>query len=273
MSRHHETYRVYRTLLHLYPKSHRAAYGDQMLQTLDDLLSDQHSAYGRIAVWLRVAYELPINVIEENLNSMGEISVNKLTKISNRQLWYGIFALLLIGSYVTVGIVWGHQRARINALDSQLQTVSKNQFAMYGGSFTDVTISPSENAVYLPLARLKLSASVANEKLAYSYTDAYTVPGSKKDFPAQLDISTHDLSVNNYTKSQFSCSQVVYADFVTSSYPLNPQWKSDGTVKLADGRTMNIYYAPSIPGCKDAWAMSKIDSKAIADSLKQAVSY
>lgn len=245
-----------------------------MVQTLDDILADQQSGYARFIVWLRVVCELPINITEEYIHSMGEISVNKLAKISNRQLLYAALALLLLGSYAATAVIWHHQRNEVTALTNQLQTVSENQVATNGGSYNAVTIIPSENAVYLPLAKLKLSASTLNEGLVYSYAPEHTVSGIKKTFPAQLDISSHDLAVNDYsTTKQFDCSQVVYADFVSPSYPMNPMWKSDGSVKLTDGRTMNIYYAPSISGCKQAWQTSGIDSKAIADSLKQAVSY
>jgi hypothetical protein len=271
MSQNRESYKIYRALLRLYPKEHREAYGQQMVQTLDDILSDQHSLHGRFSVWLRIAYELPVNILEENLNSMGEISVNKLTKISNRRLLYGALALLVAGSYVATAAIWHRQYIDAKALNSQLQIVSQNMFATNGNS---ATIIPSENAVYLPLAKLRLSATVQNEGLMYSYKPDRTFPGDKKVFPAELYITTHDLAVNNYSDTkQFDCSQVVYADFGTPSYPINPMWKTDGSVKLADGRTMNVYYAPSIPGCERSWQMLKINAKAIADSLKQAVSY
>lgn len=244
-----------------------------MVQTLDDTLSDQKTNYGRLAVWLRLFFELPINIIEENLSSAGGISVNKLTRVTNKQYLYIVIALLVVGSYLIVGLVWRHNRSEISSLNSQLQTVSENQRATSGGSYNAVTIIPSENAVYFPLAKLKLPATVLNEGLVYGYAADHTIPGDKKVFPAELDISTHDLAINDYPAKQFDCSQVAYADFVTPSYPVNPMWKSDGSIKLADGRTMNVYYAPSIPGCDNAWQMNNINSKAIADSLKQAVSY
>lgn len=244
-----------------------------MVQTLDDMLADQHTSSERLAVWLKLAFELPINIIEENLSNAGGISVNKLTRFTNKQYLYIVLALLVIGSYLVVGLVWRHERSKISDLNKELQTVSANQEAMSGGNYTAATIIPSENAVYFPLVRLKLTATELNEGLVYDYRAAYTVPVSRKAFPAQLEISTHDLSVNDFAQKQFDCSEVVYADFVAPSYPTNPMWKSDGSIKLADGRTMNIYYAPSIPGCKNTWHMNNINPKAIADSIKQAVSY
>lgn len=274
MSKSYEHYRIYRALLHLYPKPHRVAYGHQMVQTLDDILSEAQTGLERFTVWLRISFELPINIIEENLNSMGETSVSKLTKITNRQLVYVVVAVLLIGSYAATALIWRHQRAEISSLNNTVQILSENQATTSGGGYSAVTISPSENSVYLPLVNLKLTDSNLNEGLVYTYQPAHTVQGIKKVFPAQLDISTHELAVNDFsTSQQFDCSQVTYADFVTPSYPVNPMWKLDGTIKLADGRTMNIYYAPSIPGCNQAWQVNNINSKAIADSLRQAVSY
>jgi hypothetical protein len=244
-----------------------------MVQTLDDILSDQDNNFGRFAVWLKVSIELPINAIEENISSLGEISVNKLTKITAKQYAYAAGGLFIAGSLILLGVSSFVQRSQIKSLNQYIDTVSQNQQATNGSNYNAVSIVPSENAVYLPLAKLKLPATDANESLVYTYTPAHRVPGLKKLFNAELNISTHALSVNNFAAAQFDCSQVVYADFVTPSYPVNPMWKSDGSIKLADGRTMNVYYAPSISGCSSAWSMSNIDSKAIADSLKQAVSY
>jgi hypothetical protein len=244
-----------------------------MVQTLDDMLSEQRSSFERLGVWLKVSIELPINVMEENINSIGEISVNKLTKITTKQYIYAAFAMLLIGSYALIGIGYAMQRSQIKSLNQYIEIVNQNQHATSGGNYTAVSIIPSENAVYMPLAKLKLPATDLNETLVYSHTPVHKVSGLKKLFNAELDISTHDLSLNNFSAAQFDCSQPVYADFVTPSYPVNPMFKSDGSVKLADGRTMNVYYAPSIPGCQQSWQMRNIDTKAIADSLKQAVSY
>lgn len=273
MSKQHEKYRLYRALLHLYPKQHRRAYGQQMVQTLDDMLSEQQSSFGRFTIWLKVGIELPVNAIEENISGLGEISVNKLTKITAKQYAYIASALLLGGCYALIVVGYAMQRSQIRSLNRAIEITSQNQHATSGGTYNAVSIIPSENAVYLPLAKLKLPASENNEKLVYTYVPAHKVPGLKKQFNAELGISTHDLSVNNYASAQFDCSQVVYADFVTPSYPVNPMWKSDGSAKLADGRTMNVYYAPRIPGCEQTWTMNSINSKAIADSLGQAVSY
>jgi len=245
-----------------------------MVQTLEDILAGQPSSVGRCMVWLRVMCELPLNVIEENSNNAEGISMNKLTKITNKQLMYGALAALVVCGYVTMGVVWHHQRNQINSLNQYVQTVSENQTAQNGGGYIASTIIPSENAVYLPLANLKLHATTLTEKFVYDYQDEHTIEGSKKVFPAELNVSLHSLSTSNFsTTKQFDCSQVAYADFVTPSYPVNPRWKLDGNVKLTDGRTMNVYYAPHIPGCDQTWKANDVDSKAVADALLKAASY
>ncbi|HUB94205.1 MAG TPA: hypothetical protein VMB52_06915 [Verrucomicrobiae bacterium] len=197
-----------------------------------------------------------------------------MKNLQPRHYVYLVLALCIVGSYAATMILWRHERARIDSLDGQISVLTTNEAADSSSSYSNVTIEPSTSSVYLPLVRLKLQDSPLAEGLMYNYANSYTIPGDKKVFPAVLSITTHDLAANAYSSTnQFDCSEVVYADFVTPSYPVNPMWKSDGSVKLGDGRTMNIYYAPSIPGCEHSWQSNGINSQAIANVLKQAASY
>lgn len=245
-----------------------------MLQTLDDMLADQKDRYGRGAVWLRIAWELPVNIIEEHIHNKGEISVNKLSNIRTQTLVYAVLAVFIIGGFIASGLLWRQQRQQIASLKSEVRTLSDVQAASYGGSYYAATIAPSEKAVYLPLANLKLPATQLSQTLVYDYEPEHKEPGIERVFNAQLSISTHALSNNHHsTTRQFDCSEVVYADFVTPSYPMNPKWKLSGKATLADGRTMNVYYAPSIPGCDVTREMNGVDPGAIAQALLQASSY
>lgn len=197
-----------------------------------------------------------------------------MKKLQPRHYVYALLLLLILGSFLTLSTLWTHQQDEISTLNSEVSTLTSNQSASQGSIYYDVTVSPSDHAVYFPLAKLKVADSTLAEGLVYTYTPSYTIPHDNKVFPATLSVSTHDLASNaQSTTQQFDCTEVAYADFVTPSYPVNPMWKSDGTVKLADGRTMNVYYAPSIPGCSGAWRMNKVDSKVVADLLKQGSSY
>lgn len=194
-----------------------------------------------------------------------------MQKSQPRHYVYLVLVLLIAASSLAL---WLHQRAESSSLQAQLDQVQANQASIHGTNYIDATILPNEQAVYLPLAKLKLPDSALAEGLVYTYTDDYKLPGDTKVFPATLSISTHDLAGNAVsTTQQFDCTEVAYADFVTPSYPVNPKWKLDGSITLSNGKTMHIYYAPSIPGCDQAWKLNNIDSKAIADVLTQAVSY
>jgi len=79
-----DPHEVYRALLRLYPRAHRREYGEQMTQTLDDMLSEKHSSSERAAVWLRVGRELPLNIIEEHIHNLEEIHMSRILKINKR---------------------------------------------------------------------------------------------------------------------------------------------------------------------------------------------
>ena len=63
-------HRLYRLLVRLYPKAHRQEYGEQMIQTFDDILCDSHTTTERFDVWLRIAKELPANLTEEHITNL-----------------------------------------------------------------------------------------------------------------------------------------------------------------------------------------------------------
>lgn len=197
-----------------------------------------------------------------------------MKKFQPRHYVYALLLILVLGSFTILSILWTHQQNEITSLNSEVSTLTANQAATQGPTYYDVTISPNDKTVYFPLAKVKVTDSTLAEGLVYTYTPSYTIPHDSKVFPATLSVSTHDLAANaQSTTQQFDCTEVAYADFVTPSYPVNPMWKSDGSVKLADGRTMNVYYAPSIPGCSGAWRLNSVNPKAIADLLKQTSSY
>jgi hypothetical protein len=197
-----------------------------------------------------------------------------MKKLQPRHYVYALLLILILGSFTSASLLWTHQQDEISTLNSEVSSLTANQAATQGPTYNDVTIAPTDSMVYFPLAKLKVASSTLAEGLVYTYTPSYTIPHDSKVFPSTISISTHDLAANaQSTTQQFDCTEVAYADFVTPSYPVNPMWKSDGSVKLADGRTMNVYYAPSIPGCSGAWRLNDVNSKAIADVLKSAISY
>lgn len=64
----------YSKLLHLYPAGYRKQYGEQMLQTLADMLDD--SERSRSEVWSRLILDFPFSVIKQQLSYTGEAMTN-----------------------------------------------------------------------------------------------------------------------------------------------------------------------------------------------------
>jgi hypothetical protein len=118
---------VYRLALRLYPRSFRREYGDQMVQTLDDLLDDTETSMDRLAVWVRVVAETPVTALRENTNTIGEKDMTKLIRISNKRL--------AIGSIIAVLIL-------LTALFSLkgAAIVRKVANIMYGGSLNSLVV-------------------------------------------------------------------------------------------------------------------------------------
>ncbi|HSX15792.1 MAG TPA: hypothetical protein VLF40_03300 [Candidatus Saccharimonadales bacterium] len=95
MHRQRNAHRVYRALLRLYPKAHRKEYGEQMVQTLDDMLADHQDKF---TIWLRVGSELPLNVIEEHINNLEEIKVGTILKSNKRSaIVVGVAIIIVLG--------------------------------------------------------------------------------------------------------------------------------------------------------------------------------
>lgn len=94
--------RVYSLLLRLYPRSHRGKFGQQMLQTVEDMLDDAPSTVEQLSVWARIIADLPLSVCKEHLESLGE---NMQTQ-SNNRIKFGTIAALLaavIGAGFPIG--------------------------------------------------------------------------------------------------------------------------------------------------------------------------
>ncbi|MBK5225402.1 MAG: hypothetical protein JJD96_02350 [Thermoleophilia bacterium] len=67
-------------LLSLYSKGYRQRYGDQILQTLADMLDDQPKVTGRAKIWLKVGLDLPISIVCQNSLASGSNLMNDTPK-------------------------------------------------------------------------------------------------------------------------------------------------------------------------------------------------
>jgi|GEM_PF-5591156 len=65
-------FRVYASLLRLYPKQYQKEYREQILHTAADMLEDARTAHERRAVWAKLAVDLPINICREHYHVLGD---------------------------------------------------------------------------------------------------------------------------------------------------------------------------------------------------------
>lgn len=96
--------RVYSLLLRLYPRGHRDQYGQQMLQTVEDMLDHAPSTVDRMSVWARIMADLPLSVCKEHLEAMGE----NMQTLSSNHIKFGTIAALLAG-LVNLGAFVGNK--------------------------------------------------------------------------------------------------------------------------------------------------------------------
>jgi hypothetical protein len=77
----------YSKLLALYPAGYRKEYGEQMLQTLADMLDDPN--HGKTAVWARTASDFPLSVIRQQLSYSGEAMTHTMPLYIKRNALLG----------------------------------------------------------------------------------------------------------------------------------------------------------------------------------------
>jgi len=88
-------FKIYAKLLYLYPPNYRRQYGQQLLQTIADMVDDAPSAGARFAVWLRISFDLPITICKEHFLTIGENMYTKQNLHTNRNAVIGGALLLL----------------------------------------------------------------------------------------------------------------------------------------------------------------------------------
>lgn len=67
-----QRFKVYARLLRLYPANYRKRYGEQLLQTIADMVDDAPSASEKFTVWLRISLDFPITVCRQHFQVIGD---------------------------------------------------------------------------------------------------------------------------------------------------------------------------------------------------------
>jgi hypothetical protein len=75
---------VYSKFLKLYPVAYRKRYEQEMLQTTADMLDDAPSRSTKIAIWSKLAIDLPVNVSKQQLQYAGGIMHNSIPNYVKR---------------------------------------------------------------------------------------------------------------------------------------------------------------------------------------------
>lgn len=116
-----------------------------MVQTLQDLLDDHTASAGRTLIWLRVAIETPVSIVQENAANLGEKAAGKLAATSNKKLALGVGAALLL--LVTSGVCFAWDRL-----------LSEGTMLLYGHSI-QATVEMDNRALGNPFSLLNASGS------------------------------------------------------------------------------------------------------------------
>lgn len=88
-------FKVYAKLLYLYPSSYRKQYGEQLLQTIADMVDDAPSPSAKAAVWIRISFDLLITAGKEHFEVIGDFMTAKKNYNANRNALISGLLLLL----------------------------------------------------------------------------------------------------------------------------------------------------------------------------------
>jgi hypothetical protein len=84
MSNYNSRFPIYAALLKLYPSAHRKRYEQEILQTTADMLDDAPSRLTRVRVWTHVAFDLPLNIVRQQVSYGGDVMSNETPRYLKR---------------------------------------------------------------------------------------------------------------------------------------------------------------------------------------------
>lgn len=89
-------FKIYATLLSLYPASYRKQYTEQILQTVADMIDDAPSTSEKFTTWVRICLDFPVTLCKEHFQIIGDHmnTHNKPYKVGHKALMSaGLFLL------------------------------------------------------------------------------------------------------------------------------------------------------------------------------------
>lgn len=186
-----------------------------------------------------------------------------------------LLAVLVIIQFGLLGCQWLRQRHTDNLYAGEIAALQQNPAAPDNAlSYQQVTVSPTDKKIYFPQLDLSIPLTQLGASLVYSPDTAY-VSGSNKlpsGAPDEAEISTFSTVSAQQSQSQFDCSGLVRIKFDAEPNPYNPNEIPSGSVKLANGKTLQIY-SYHLKACQKEWSFIQANPDVIAALFKQAQSY
>lgn len=108
MRRNDTRFPRYVRLLRLYPQTYRQRYEQEMLQTTADMLDDAATRQQKLAVWARIALDLPMSIMKQQLLYAGGIMQHQMPSYIKRN---GIIASILLVPFFASLMANGVDRA------------------------------------------------------------------------------------------------------------------------------------------------------------------
>ncbi len=97
-----ERFPIYSKVIKLYPASYQKRYGEQMLQTLADMLDDAPSPARRGIVWARTVLDLPISLAQQQVHYAGDALHDETPYFVKRN---AVVSLALFAPFVAIVVI------------------------------------------------------------------------------------------------------------------------------------------------------------------------
>ncbi|MGH7141963.1 MAG: hypothetical protein ACREF5_00575 [Candidatus Saccharimonadales bacterium] len=96
---------IYSKIIGLYPAKYRQEYGQQILQTTADMLDNTDSKGAKIAIWSRLAFDLPVSIAKQQLQLSDDIFMNDMPRyIKTNSLISGLLLLPFVAALSANGL-------------------------------------------------------------------------------------------------------------------------------------------------------------------------
>jgi len=207
-----------------------------MVQTLQDMLDDRTNSGARTLVWLRVALETPISIVQENISVGGEKVMDKLTTISNKKLAIGFGVLILV--VMVIGLTFGRDAlfsrvANILYSHSTQTTETTANYAL-GNPFSLLTSTdPKPDTSCSVAARGIISTEVNCQSTMHAYTKLGQSPADEAKVMKSVGQIESMLKTLNYSGGSNS---VTFTSLVSGTYK-GIDWSPDAFYQKVSGST------------------------------------